>query len=75
MIRLILKIMGALVCITLIIVGLLQIDDKQVPELTQLMEQVKRPNDSKAYLYLMGMDAAKGVDPLAAGALALQQNN
>lgn len=67
--------MGALVCITLIIVGLLQIDDKQVPELTQLMEQVKRPNDSKAYLYLMGMDAAKGVDPLAAGALALQQNN
>ena len=75
MIRLILNITGVLTCFTLIIIGLLQIDDKQVPELTQLMEQLKSPNDSKAYLYLMGMDAPNGVDPLSAGAIALQQNN
>ena len=52
-----------------IVFWLIQIDDKINPEITTLIEYFSSPDESKAYLYLLGIDASEGEDPLIKVAL------
>ena len=56
-----------------IVFWLSQIDDKINPKITTLTKYFSSPDESKAYLYLLGIDASEGEDPLIFGKAQLEK--
>lgn len=61
------KILIGIILFGVATVLLLQIDDELDPEVATFLEQARPAESSEAYLYLLGIVAAEGEDPLAMG--------
>lgn len=61
------KILIGIILFGVVAVLLLQIDDELNPEVAAFLEQAKPAEKSDAYLYLLGIVAAKGEDPSVVG--------
>ncbi|MBL1320289.1 MAG: hypothetical protein COA63_004415 [Methylophaga sp.] len=61
------KILIGIILFGVVAVLLLQIDDELNPEVASFLEQAKPAESSDAYLYLLGIVAAEGEDPLVVG--------
>lgn len=61
------KIVIGIILFGVIAVLLLQIDDELDPEIATFLEQARPAESSEAYLYLLGIVAAEGEDPLTVG--------
>ena len=57
----------------LVIVLLLQIDNKLSPEATSMLDSIEWQKSNDAYIYLLGIGAALGEDPKVEGTLVLAQ--
>ena len=67
-----LKLMCSLLLLIVLGVLLLQLDDELVPGAQALLDKVSVREGSDAYVYLLGMGAAPGEDPRAAGQAQLK---
>ena len=61
------KILIGILLFGVVAVLLLQIDDELDPDIATFLEQAKPAESSEAYLYLLGIEAAEGEDPLTVG--------